>query len=350
MPMPLRRFAERAVDLLAIATFSGCSPACSRRCSSAISSDSPLTWSDELGALPVRLVRVPGLGDRGAAAQPPRDQRGADARCRARLRAALALFAALAALAFAVILSYYGVRITLRNADVETTSLFFTMGVVYAIVPVAALAVALHAIGDVVGARRASSRARRRRRDDHADAGDPGGVVRRAVRRTGDLRGDGTGRIRLPAAGRHARHRHSAEDGDGGQLVSAARRAAVHPDGQPDELGGHLRPDLRLRQGGRRLDARRSRAGQHHRLADLRRHERLGGRRRGRDGRGRDRGDEEGGLRRRDRGRGHRRVGDHRADHPAVAADDRLRRRRRNLDRRAVHRRHHPRPADGRRR
>ena len=38
-------------------------------------------------------------------------------------------------------LGYYGVRITLRNADVETTSLFFTMGVVYAIVPVAALGV-----------------------------------------------------------------------------------------------------------------------------------------------------------------------------------------------------------------
>ena len=47
-----------------------------------------------------------------------------------------------------------------------------------------------------------------------------------------------------------------------------------------------------------------------------------------------------------DRRCGHRRVGDDRADHPAVAADDRLRRRRRNLDRRAVRRRHHPRPAD----
>ena len=35
----------------------------------------------------------------------------------------------------------------------------------------------------------------------------------------------------------------------------------------------------------------------------------------------------------------HRGVGDDRADHPAVAADDRLRRRRRDVDRRAVPRR-----------
>ena len=43
----------------------------------------------------------------------------------------------------------------------------------------------------------------------------------------------------------------------------------------------------------------------------------------------------------------HRRVGDDRADHPAVAADDRLRRHRRDVDRRAVPRRRHPGPPDG---
>ena len=39
-------------------------------------------------------------------------------------------------------------------------------------------------------------------------------------------------------------------------------------------------PDLRLRQGGGRLDARRPVPGEHRRLGDLRRHERLGRRRR----------------------------------------------------------------------
>ena len=93
-------------------------------------------------ALPVRLVRVPGLGDRGAAAQPPRDQR----RSQTRLRRAVARRCSRSSprsrrSPSPSILGYYGMRITLRNADVETTSLFFTMGVVYAIVPVAALAV-----------------------------------------------------------------------------------------------------------------------------------------------------------------------------------------------------------------
>lgn len=70
----------------------------------------------------------------------------------ARGQAALSLVAALAAIAFAAILGYYGVAITLRNADVETTSLFFTQGVVYGIVPAAALGVALHAVGDALAA------------------------------------------------------------------------------------------------------------------------------------------------------------------------------------------------------
>ena len=55
------------------------------------------------------------------------------------------------------------------------------------------------------------------------------------------------------------------------------------------------------------------------------------------------------GLRRRDRGRDHRRLGDHRPDHPALAADGDLRRLGRGLDRRAVPRRRDSRPADGRR-
>jgi TRAP-type C4-dicarboxylate transport system permease small subunit len=66
----------------------------------------------------------------------------------ARGAAALNLAGAIAALAFAGVLAFYGVRVTARNLDVDTTTLFFTVGVVYAIVPAAALAVALHALVD----------------------------------------------------------------------------------------------------------------------------------------------------------------------------------------------------------
>ena len=58
------------------------------------------------------------------------------------------LAAAATAIAFAAILVFYGTRIALRNLDVDTTALFFTMGMVYAIVPLAALAVGLHALAD----------------------------------------------------------------------------------------------------------------------------------------------------------------------------------------------------------
>ena len=50
---------------------------------------------------------------------------------------------------FAAVLFVYGIQIARRNTDVETVALFFTFGVVYAIVPVAALAVAIHACVDV---------------------------------------------------------------------------------------------------------------------------------------------------------------------------------------------------------
>jgi alpha-beta hydrolase superfamily lysophospholipase len=62
--------------------------------------------------------------------------------------AACRLFAAACAIGFAAILAWYGVRIAQRNWDVEATSLAMTVGVVYAIVPLAAIAVGLHALAD----------------------------------------------------------------------------------------------------------------------------------------------------------------------------------------------------------
>jgi TRAP-type C4-dicarboxylate transport system permease small subunit len=151
MLMALRRFAERTIDLLAIATFSGMFACVLGQVFFRYFLDNPLTWSDELARY--LFVWCAFLGWVIAARR--RSHLAItmiQSRLSARPRAALVACAALAAVAFAIVLSYYGVRITLRNADVETPSLFFTIGVVYAIVPVAALAVALHAISDLVAA------------------------------------------------------------------------------------------------------------------------------------------------------------------------------------------------------
>jgi len=149
--MLLRRFAERAVDVLAIVTFSGMFACVLAQVIFRYFLNDPLTWSDELARY--LFVWCAFLGWVIAARR--RSHLAItmmQSRLSARPRAALAVCAALAAVAFAIILSYYGVQITLRNADVETPSLFFTIGVVYAIVPVAALAVGLHALGDLVAA------------------------------------------------------------------------------------------------------------------------------------------------------------------------------------------------------
>ena len=155
--MPLRRFAERAIDLLAITTFSGMFACVLAQVIFRYFLNDPLTWSDELARY--LFVWCAFLG--GVIAARRRSHLAItmmQSRLSARPRAALVACAALAAVAFAIVLSYYGVRITLRNADVETPSLFFTIGVVYAIVPVAALTVALHALGDLVAAVRAFRR------------------------------------------------------------------------------------------------------------------------------------------------------------------------------------------------
>ena len=175
------------------------------------------------------------------------------------------------------------------------------------------------------------------RRDDDADDCDSRRLVRVAVFRADVVRADGSRGLRVSCARRHSGHRHSAEDRDGGELVSAACGAAVHPDGQRDEHGGHQLSHFRFRQSDGRMDARRVMPGEHHWLGHLRRHERFGGRRRRGTGHCRNRGDEKGGLRRRNGRRDHRGIGDDWSDHSAVAADDCLWRCRGNVRRRAVH-------------
>jgi TRAP-type C4-dicarboxylate transport system permease small subunit len=80
-----------------------------------------------------------------------------------RAQAALKLVGALAALAFAAVLVVHGVRIAERNWDVETTALAVTSGVVYAIVPLAALAVGSYALADAAAAWAAWRQGRRGR-------------------------------------------------------------------------------------------------------------------------------------------------------------------------------------------
>ena len=111
----------------------------------------PLTWSDELARY--LFVWCSFLGWIIAARRRSHLAIGSlPERAPPRVRALLGLFAAAAALAFAAVLGFYGTRIMLRNLDVDTTTLFFTMGVVYAVVPLATFAVALYAIADAVAA------------------------------------------------------------------------------------------------------------------------------------------------------------------------------------------------------
>ncbi len=157
--MPLRRFAERAIDLLAIATFSGMFACVLAQVVFRYFLGDPFTWSDELARY--LFVWCSFLGWVIAARRRSHLAIGSlPQRASPRVRALLALFAAAAAIAFAVILTFYGVRIALRNLDVDTTALFLTVGAVYAIVPLAAIAVGLHALADAGTALRALAAAK----------------------------------------------------------------------------------------------------------------------------------------------------------------------------------------------
>lgn len=147
----LQSAAARAIDLLAIAAFTGMFLCVIAQVVFRYFLGSPLVWSDELARY--LFVWASFLGWIIAARR--RSHLSIDmavARLAPRGRAALRLVGALAGVAFAALLVFYGWRITARNLDVETTTLFFSVGVVYAMVPVAALAVGLYAIADGLAA------------------------------------------------------------------------------------------------------------------------------------------------------------------------------------------------------
>jgi TRAP-type transport system small permease protein len=149
----LARAAARAVDGLAIATFTGMFACVLAQVVFRYFFGDPLVWSDELARY--LFVWCSFLGWVIAARKRSHLSVSIVAdRLSANGRALLALLGAAAAIAFAALLVYYGVRIAARNWDVETTSLAMPMGVVYAIVPAAAIAVALHALADAGSALR----------------------------------------------------------------------------------------------------------------------------------------------------------------------------------------------------
>ncbi len=148
------RSIDRAVDGLAVAAFTVMFACVIGQVVFRYFLDDPLVWSDELARY--LFVWVSFLGWIIAARR--RSHLVIDmavARLGPRGRAALGALGAAAAIAFAAVLAWYGWRITLRNADVETTALVFSQGVVYAIVPAAAVAVALYALAAFRAALRA---------------------------------------------------------------------------------------------------------------------------------------------------------------------------------------------------
>ena len=160
----MQRWIDRVVDGAAIAAFAGMFACVLAQVGFRYFLGDPLVWSDELARY--LFVWASFLGwiiaarrrshltiDTAVARLSPRR-----IACSARAthgRAALKLVGAAAGVAFAAVLVFYGWRITQRNLDVDTTTLFFPMGVVYAIVPLAALAVGLYALADARAAARA---------------------------------------------------------------------------------------------------------------------------------------------------------------------------------------------------
>ena len=143
----LAGFAGRVVDWVAIVTFTGMFACVLAQVVFRYFLGDPLVWSDELARS--LFVWCSLLGWIVAARKRSHLSISMVAdRLNPRGAALLSLVGALAAVAFAALLVYYGVQIAARNLDVETTTLALSMGVVYVIVPVAAVAVAFHAFAD----------------------------------------------------------------------------------------------------------------------------------------------------------------------------------------------------------
>ena len=143
----LARMAERVIDALAVLSFTGMFLCVLVQVILRYGFDRPLVWSDELARY--LFVWCAFLGWVIAARRRSHLAITVVAdRFGPRGQAMFALIGALASLAFCAILGWYGVQITRRNVDIDTVALFFTFAAVYAIVPLAAVAVGFHALAD----------------------------------------------------------------------------------------------------------------------------------------------------------------------------------------------------------
>jgi TRAP-type C4-dicarboxylate transport system permease small subunit len=149
---------DRLVDLAAIAAFTGMFGCVLAQVVFRYVFNDPLVWSDELARY--LFVWTAFLGWIIAARRRSHLAVGMlVTKLPPKARVACHALAALVAIAFAAALVFYGTRIMLRNLDVDTASLWFPMGVVYLIVPLAAFAVGLYALADLRAAFRGPAEA-----------------------------------------------------------------------------------------------------------------------------------------------------------------------------------------------
>ncbi|MCL4761616.1 MAG: TRAP transporter small permease [Burkholderiales bacterium] len=146
--------AARATDALAVVLFAAMFACVLAQVVFRYFLGSPLVWSDELARYLFVWCAFLGWVIAGRRRSHLAVTMGRE-RLSRRAQAALRLAGALAAAGFAAVLAFHGARIAQRNWDVETTALAVSTGVVYAIVPLAALAVGLYALSDALAALRA---------------------------------------------------------------------------------------------------------------------------------------------------------------------------------------------------
>jgi len=141
----LRRFAERAIDVAAIAAFGGFLLCVLLQVFYRYVLNDPLTWSEELARYLFIWCAFLGwiLASRHrshlamtfvAGRLPPRAQAG------------VAAAIEIATIVFAWILGTRGLRLVANNWDVANVAVPFNLGVVYLIEPVAALAITAYAV------------------------------------------------------------------------------------------------------------------------------------------------------------------------------------------------------------
>ena len=148
-----RRVAERAIDWAAIIVFAGIFACMFVQVILRYLFDSPLTWSEELARY--LMIWCAFLGwviasrnDTHLAMTFVVDK--APRRTRAVVRVAIEA----ATLLFAWVLGRRGLQLAIDAWDIENVAVPFNLGVVYLIEPIAALAIALYAAGNLVTALR----------------------------------------------------------------------------------------------------------------------------------------------------------------------------------------------------